>query len=357
MTKLVAEDDHNERLTPQNELSLAGEYCTLFVSSAEASSQETVSNTQTYGEDGDENEAPSVDKRDFWVHDNWNDEELNRAQEILNSNLEKCWISALDRNSEVDNDGEAWDKFYSNHGTRFFKDRHYLERAFPDDFHKYESASARMTTVARKKTLVEIGCGVGNAILPMMDDERQQEETISSGMKKIRWGIIHGLDISKEAITLMKQDPRFVNAHSNERAFGHVCDITVSVPTNCLASADVATLLFCLSAIDPDKMPGTARNVASILKQGGTLLFRDYGRFDEAQMKLGVSRSKCIKDNFYRKHDGTKCYYFALEDLENLFTDAGLRVLELKYLQRVYTNLKSQEKRRRVWVHGRFLKP
>ena len=82
-----------------------------------------------------------------------------------------------------------------------------------------------------------------------------------------------------------------------------------------------------------------------------------YGRFDEAQMKLGVSRKKQLKENFYRKHDGTKCYYFSLEDVEKLFTSVGLQVLELEYLQRIYDNLKSGEKRRRVWVHGRFQKP
>ena len=157
----------------------------------------------------------------------------------------------------------------------------------------------------------------------------------------------------------MKKDPRFVKAHTKQRAFGYVCDITQQsdVPQPCIDSANVTTLLFCLSAIDPDKMPAAVTNVASILKSGGTLLFRDYGRYDEAQMKLGTSRNKCLKENFYQKYDGTKCYYFTLEDLEKLFTSVGLKVLELEYLQRLYDNLKSGEKRRRVWVHGRFLKP
>jgi methyltransferase-like protein 6 len=104
-------------------------------------------------------------------------------------------------------------------------------------------------------------------------------------------------------------------------------------------------------------MKQAARNVASSLRPGGVLVFRDYGRYDEAQMKLGVSRNKQLKDNFYRKHDGTKCYYFTLEELEDLFKQAGLEVLDLKYLRRVVRNNATGETRRRVWASGRFIKP
>mmetsp|Transcript_14340 Transcript_14340/g.39989 ORF Transcript_14340/g.39989 Transcript_14340/m.39989 type:complete len:87 (+) Transcript_14340:552-812(+) len=75
-------------------------------------------------------------------------------------------------------------------------------------------------------------------------------------------------------------------------------------------------------------------------------------------MKLGTSRSKRIKENFYRKHDGTKCYYFELEDLQRLFCDLlGMEVMELKYLRRAYDNKATTQIRRRIWVQGRFRKP
>merc|ERR1719343_957344 len=105
-------------------------------------------------------------------------------------------------------------------------------------------------------------------------------------------------------------------------------------------------------------MPQAIANVAATLKPGGKLVFRDYGRYDEAQMKLGTSRSKRIKENFYQKHDGTKCYYFTVEEVKELFCSiAGLEALEVKYLRRVYENKGSGERRRRVWVQGRFQKP
>ena len=86
----------------------------------------------------------------------------------------------------------------------------------------------------------------------------------------------------------------------------------------------------------------------------------------------------------------TRCYYFILDDIKCLFgknkkmnkggeqdgvpdrdeafddgmgtsmfscNGAGLDILELKYIQRVYKNRSQEANRRRVWVQGRFRKP
>ncbi len=131
------------------------------------------------------------------------------------------------------------------------------------------------------------------------------------------------------------------------------------------SSSNISLLLFVLSAISPSKMKQAAHNVASTLKPGGILLLRDYGRYDEAQIKLGTSRNKRLGDNFYVKNDNTRCYYFSIEDMRQLFGSsdddncdgAGLEILELKYVQRVYRNRANEASRRRVWVQGRFRKP
>lgn len=84
---------------------------------------------------------------------------------------------------------------------------------------------------------------------------------------------------------------------------------------------------------------------------------RDYGRYDEGQLKLGLQRNKLVKDNFYRKFDGTKCFYFTLEELRNLFVEhCGLEELELRYLCKLFENRSQQTKRKRVWVSARFRK-
>lgn len=81
-------------------------------------------------------------------------------------------------------------------------------------------------------------------------------------------------------------------------------------------------------------------------------------------MKLGKSDRE-LEPNFYRKGDGTGCYYFELDDLRDLFANssrvvengAGLEILELDYVQRVYRNRGGGTTRRRVWVQGRIRKP
>ena len=299
-----------------------------------------------------------------WAEDTWTSVDEENAEQLLQKNIEKCTISNMLKPDENDShaemeDANAWDQFYSNHGNRFFKDRHYFEKAFPEEFptspaHQplSNTTTSNNSTDFEERTLVEIGCGVGNAILPMLE----------VGESEGNWDVIHGLDISSEAIQILRKDPRLIafneTGSKRRKAYGHVCDISRELPPLCFGISNVTTLIFCLSAIDPSRQKEAAKHVVDSLKPGGVLVFRDYGRYDEAQMKLGTSRSKRIKDNFYRKHDGTKCYYFSLEDLEGLFCDDHrMEVLELKYLRRVYGNKAQNQVRRRVWVQGRFRKP
>jgi len=122
---------------------------------------------------------------------------------------------------------------------------------------------------------------------------------------------------------------------------------------------NVVTNNYCNEISPGEKMIQAAKNVASTLQPGvGMLLLRDYGRYDEAQLKLGTSRGKRLGDNFYVKHDGTRCYYFTLEDLETLFVQhAQLELVQCNYITRTYTNRSSQGTRNRVWVQARFRKP
>jgi SAM-dependent methyltransferase len=263
----------------------------------------------------------------FWKEDEWTEQDTLEAEQILKEAQERCNVPANQYSSPPCKD---WNTFYENHRTNFFNDRHYLYKAFPEEF-------------ATPSTLVEIGCGVGNAILPLLKDA---------------W-TVWGLDFSPVAIDLLRNDERFRERQSHAHA--HVWDISQAPPNSPLpwfGVANVSTLLFCLSALHPNDMVQAAHNVAATLQKGGTLCVRDYGRYDEAQLKLGTSRGKRLGEHFYRKQDGTRVYYFSLQDLDRLFVEvAGLEVLELGYIRRVYHNRATRERRRRVWVQGRFRKP
>jgi len=300
---------------------------------------------------------------DLWIEDRgWDAEEEDRVRTLLARHSEKCDIQETEiGTAQKLPENEIWNSFYATHGTRFFKDRHYLEREFPN-----ELSPEIMSTFDGDRTLIELGCGVGNAMLPFLESNI---EALRRGDDCCTFSTIHGLDLSRTAVELLRKDRRFVEYNEkisalhrprscyNGGVFAHICDITARLPPSCIGAADVTSSLFCLSAIDPDMMAAAARNIALTLKLDGVLIFRDYGRYDEAQMKLGTSRGKRVKDNFYQKHDGTKCFYFTTEDVTKLFENAGLEVLEVQYIRRIYMNYGTGAKRRRVWVQGRFRKP
>ena len=369
-----------------------------------------------------------------WFEDSWNEDDLKYAQQIVQQHWEQCRLisntsggagslyevfvapspsanegttagsdnSGKETKEEAKNrdngeseenendDGYYWDQFYHDHGTRFFKDRHYLHKAFPIEFGSDDDqqntkdgsggGGSISSTKTKNKTLVELGCGVGNAILPMLEHALSQEEQTPPSEE---WTTIHALDISPKAIDLLREEERFIQF--NERGkrqlqrqnkedgvpycqvHGHVCDLSKSLPKQCHNVANVTTLLFCLSAIQPGiPMETACYNICQTLQPGGVLVFRDYGRYDLAQLKLASTShsstsSRCIVEYgsfFYRKSDGTCCYYFTTEELIELFTSpkCGLKVLDCHYEKRVYRNLKSGETRRRVWIQGRFQK-
>ena len=150
-----------------------------------------------------------------------------------------------------------WDKFYMRNTTNFFKDRcvaplcrrcsrngllvhsrsardrHYLGTDFPD--------LAR--AAAEPVSLLEIGCGVGNAMFPLVE-----------ALPCLR---AYGLDLSKRAIGFVRDHAAFDPA----RCGAHVCDVTRcsedggGLPTAIRdrepAGVDVALMLFMLSAMPP----------------------------------------------------------------------------------------------------------
>mmetsp|Transcript_10705 Transcript_10705/g.15613 ORF Transcript_10705/g.15613 Transcript_10705/m.15613 type:complete len:374 (+) Transcript_10705:27-1148(+) len=324
---------------------------------------------------------PEKQESGFWQEFSWSESGRSEIQKTLAQSIVKndivnnmpsgrgrFIIDKLEQEA-----GANWDKFYTAHQTKFFKDRHYLEKAFPEDFgdvygmHRDENSGiekAKENDCVEDFTIVEIGCGVGNTVLPLLELDQTMYTLSANGSDLVKRRLaVWGLDFSTVAVELLQKDSRYIEARKNDRAKSAVWDITISHPREISRElelgANISLLLFCLSAVSPSKMAQAASNVAATLKPGGVLILRDYGRFDEAQVKLGSSRAKRISDNFYVKHDSTRVYYFDLEDLEMLFgkDGAGLDVIEVKYIQRVYKNRSTNSERRRVWVQARFRKP
>ena len=284
-----------------------------------------------------------------WVEDEWTLQEEQDATQLLQAAFDRCRITTTAHRD--DEDVKAWDRFYRNHQTNFFKDRHYLSVTFPNEFLCDTDVASESSKIQR--CLVEMGCGVGNALLPLLKSDENASHPVD---KRIQW-TVYGFDLSKIAIDILYKDPRYVEASQSGRAKCDVCDISIPnvIPLYAQNVAHVTSLLFCLSAVPPSKHATVLQNVAATLQPKGIFMFRDYGRFDLAQMKLGTQSSKLLEENFYRKHDGTKCYYFTVEDIKHLIEQSGeFEILECKYIRRKYVNRSMQSERRRVWVQGRF---
>jgi methyltransferase-like protein 6 len=174
-----------------------------------------------------------------------------------------------------------WDLFYKRNETKFFKDRHWTAREFKELCIGGEDSFM-------PKVMLEIGCGVGNLIFPLLEDYPHI--------------FVYACDLSPRAVEFVKLHPSY-----NENVIkAFQCDITTDEISNeiALESIDIATLIFVLSAIHPNKFRQTLWNVFKVLKPGGIVLFRDYGLYDMAQLRFKAGHK--ISENFYMRQDGTR---------------------------------------------------
>lgn len=136
-----------------------------------------------------------------------------------------------------------WDLFYRRNKANFFKDRYWTFREFEE----------LNETTTEKKILLEIGCGVGNFVYPLLKNNKNI--------------FAYACDFSTDAVQLLKSNPDYDETRIN----GFVCDITKenllreSIPKD--VYVDIVTLIFVFSAIHPDKMRNAVLNIAKVSKK------------------------------------------------------------------------------------------
>ncbi|KAL2243217.1 uncharacterized methyltransferase C3H7.11-like isoform X2 [Sesamum indicum] len=229
----------------------------------------------------------------------------------------------------------CWDKFYKRHQNKFFKDRHYLEK----DWGKYFSDGDDGAISANGKVLLEIGCGAGNTIFPLI-----------AAYPKL---FVHACDFSTEALTLVKEHPNFngdqINLFICDVANDELCEKILP------SSVDIVTLIFMLSAVSPKKMPFVLQNLKKVLKPNGHILVRDYAVGDSAQVKL-ENKNQMISNNFYFRGDGTCSFYFSEDFLSALFVKAGFGTVDMNiYCRQVENRFRNMAFQRR-WIRAIFTK-
>ncbi|XP_040532673.1 mRNA N(3)-methylcytidine methyltransferase METTL8 isoform X2 [Gallus gallus] len=190
--------------------------------------------------------------------------------------------------------------------------------------------------------ILEVGCGAGNSVFPILKVLCNTPGTF-----------LYCCDFASGAVELVKSHSSYNSAWCS--AFVHdVCDdaLPYPFPDEIL---DVILLVFVLSTIHPDRMQQVVNRLVKLLKPGGILLFRDYGRYDTAQLRF--KKGHCLSENFYVRGDGTRVYFFTKEEVQNMFTLAGLTEIQNLVDRRLQVNRKKKVKMQRVWVQGKFQKP
>lgn len=223
-----------------------------------------------------------------------------------------------------------WDKFYLRNKDHFFKDRNW----------SVQDLTGLCTQLSFKDELVflEAGCGVGNMLFPLCAE-----------FDKLK---VYGFDFSPKAIALLQERAQSLGIKVGTCVFDLTSSDTRKPPDWPLA--DLATLIFVLSAIHPTKHAQAVNSLSQFIKVGGTVIVRDYGINDHAMLRFG--RGSKLGDRFYARQDGTRAFYFMRDELDLLFTNSGFRVERSEYLFRKTVNHQKGLSVDRVFVQNVYVK-
>lgn len=190
-----------------------------------------------------------------------------------------------------------WNLFYKNNTANFFKNRKWLQQEFP-------VLSTVTTADAGPKILLEVGAGAGNTAFPILANNKNPQLKV------------HACDFSKKAVEVMRSHAEY----SSKQMQADVWDVaSEELPPGLEESTvDVVLMIFIFSALSPQQWEQAVRNIHRVLKPGGEVCFRDYGRGDLAQVRF--KKGRYLDENFYIRGDGTRVYFFEKDELARIWS-------------------------------------
>ncbi|KAH8846724.1 hypothetical protein MCOR07_000242 [Pyricularia oryzae] len=258
-------------------------------------------------------------------------------------------VSDFDKHRFNSDPAKWWNQFYKNNTANFFKDRKWLQQEFPV-----------LTKAIQEDTgpfvLLEIGAGAGNTAFPILAQNK------NPNLK------IYACDFSKKAVEVMRSH----ESYGTDQMQADVWDVSGDElpPGLTEGSVDVALMVFIFSALSPAQWAKAVANVHRLLKPGGVVCFRDYGRGDLAQVRF--RKGRYLEENFYIRGDGTRVYFFETDELSTIWKTGGPPpaadaadqpskpdLFEIEALgadRRLLVNRARKLKMYRCWLQGRFRK-
>jgi len=252
----------------------------------------------------------------------------------------------VEREEEADAPGNSnascWERFYQRHSRRgeVYKPRRYLPRAFPE----LERLGCRDGGGGgTPPTLLEVGCGLGSSLAAVLDCHPSV--------------CCFGCDVSPTALELLRAKLPAQHVH---RVHAFRCDVA-SEPAVLQAGVggdevgpaaiDAVLLIFTLSAIDPQRHVAVLRHLRAVLRPGsGLLLFRDYGLYDQTQLR---SRRR-LGERLFARQDGTLACFFTPDYFRALLQECGgWELVECKYACVRNVNRGTGQVMHRVFLHAK----
>lgn len=251
---------------------------------------------------------------------------------------------------------EHWDQYYRNNTLNGYRDRHYILREFSELREALERLKKNNEATLEECVWMEAGCGVGNAVFPILKDYGDV-----SG-----WRVV-GFDISTVAIKLLREKQNTLPHVEQEKFTAWVLNpveqdiapiITASVARQSRPRGDglvdFVSMIFVLCSIPVEEHAVVLRRIAACMKEGGVFFFRDYCVDDHAEKRFSAHCR--VEANTFSRTNGTLSHFFSVSELRDLFCSVGFELINVEVVEREVVNRREGMNLQRRFLQGRFRK-
>ena len=186
-----------------------------------------------------------VFEHNAWDNVEWDEELLSQAKEKVEKNLAS--FMSPDRKEELElKAADQWDKFYSIHDNRFFKDRNWLFTEFPELGKGTEAVGENANETVGEKAdeldtthplsshstinILEVGCGAGNTVFPILQTNNSDKL------------FVYCSDFSQVAVDIVKNH----EAYDEKRCLAFQWDLTETEKELPMADGTIGKKVFLL---------------------------------------------------------------------------------------------------------------